>query len=141
MPATSHRFDLAALYRTIDQLRQEHSLSWTALGRQVGVAASTIRRFEHEADAEADGVLALIGWCGVAPETFVVGGSSVGQTLPPAAGGMVRVDAALMHAARPEGGTRQTPSRPGSRTSIQRLVEFAVATDQTVASLTRVSEH
>ena len=27
-----------------------------------GMAASTIRRFEGAADAEADGVLALVGW-------------------------------------------------------------------------------
>jgi hypothetical protein len=141
MPATACRFDLAALYRAIDRRRQECSLSWAALGRQVGVAPSTIRRFEHAVDAEADGVLALFSWCGVAPEEFVVNGPNVGQTLPPASGGMVRADVALMNTFKPDRGTRPARPRVGDRISIQRLVEVAVANDRPIASLTRVTEH
>lgn len=66
---------------------------------------------------------------------------NVCQPLPPASGGMVRADVALMTTATPEGGTRPARPRLGGRTSIQRLVEVAVATDRTVASLTRVTEH
>lgn len=141
VPATSDRFDLAALYRAIDQRRHKRALSWAALGRQVGVAPSTIRRFEHAVDAEADGVLALIGWLGVAPEEFVVRGLIVGQALPPASGGMVRVDVILMDTSTPHDSTNATRQRLGGRTSIQRLVEVAMATDRTVASFTRVTEH
>lgn len=141
MPATSQRFDLAALYRVIDQRRQECALSWAGLGRQVGVAPSTIRRFEHAVDAEADGVLALIGWLGVAPEVFVVRGPIVGQPLAPASGGMVRVDVVLMNTSTPDDSMSAARLRLGGRTSIQRLVEVAVATVRTVASFTRVTEH
>lgn len=55
---TATPFDLQALFREIDAEREHQSLSWAALARQVGVAASTIRRFGEADDAEADGVLA-----------------------------------------------------------------------------------
>ena len=57
---TTTLFDLQALFHAIDAERQEHNLSWTALSRQVGVSASTIRRYRQANDAEADGVLILI---------------------------------------------------------------------------------
>ncbi len=47
-------FDLAKLSCRIDQLRDERGLTMTALAREVGVAASTIRRLRTAADAEAD---------------------------------------------------------------------------------------
>jgi hypothetical protein len=61
------RFDLGELFRRVDSARRESGQSWASLSTQVGVAVSTIRRFEHAADAEADGVLAVVGWLGVAP--------------------------------------------------------------------------
>ena len=66
-------FDLQRLFRAVDAQRERHGLSWAALARQVGVAASTIRRFGEAEDAEADGVLALVIWLGAAPEDYVRG--------------------------------------------------------------------
>jgi len=43
-------FDLRRLYQEISTERQRQDLSWSALSRQVRVAASTIRRYAH-ADA------------------------------------------------------------------------------------------
>ena len=123
-------FDLGGLYHSIDQERSSRRLSWSALAREVGVSASTIRRFERAQDAEADGVLALVGWLGVAPEQFVPGGSIVGEPLPPADGGWIRVDLSL----------GPWKGRAGGRTSIQRLVAAAQAADRSVTSLTRRTE-
>lgn len=123
-------FDLGGLYRSIDQDRSDRQLTWAALSREVGVAVSTMRRFERAVDAEADGVLALIRWLGVAPEQFVAGTAVVGEPLLPTGDGMVRVDMSLVSAA----------GRVAGRTSIQRLVVIAQATGRSVASLTRRSE-
>jgi hypothetical protein len=101
------------------------------LGRDVGVSVSTIRRLERADDAEADGVLALIRWLGVAPETFVPGGSVVGEPLLPAGDGVIRVDMSLV----------SETGRAGGRTSIQRLVTTAQGADRCVASFTRRSDH
>jgi ribosome-binding protein aMBF1 (putative translation factor) len=60
MGVDSLDFDLQQLFRSIDHARSDRGLTWAALARQVGVASSTIRRFESAADAEADGVLTLI---------------------------------------------------------------------------------
>jgi len=128
-------FDLARLAASIDEARSDAGLSWTGLARQVGVSASTIKRFAVAQDAEADGVLALIGWLGAAPEEFVESSSVAGMPLPPAGDGLVRVDMDLV---------ADLPSWPrprsGSRTSIQLLVVAAQQSRRTVASLTRWSE-
>ncbi len=63
-------FDLRALFRAVDDARVDRGLSWTALAAEARVAVSTIRRFAHASDAEADGVLAVVCWLCVAPEAF-----------------------------------------------------------------------
>ena len=125
-------FDLNALSRSIDQARADRGLTWTRLSQEVGVATSTIRRFASASDAEADGVLALIGWLGVAPEQFVVDSDVIGVLLPPAGDGVIRVDMSLVN---------QLPASPrrarvGTRTTIQRLVMAAQASKVTIASVT-----
>ena len=70
----SGQFDLHQLSRQIDEARRDRDLTWSEIAQEVGVSTSTIRRFATASDAEADGVLALIGWLGIAPEQFVVGG-------------------------------------------------------------------
>lgn len=127
-------FDLGELSRAIDQECDKRGMTQTALSREVGVAASTIRRFRAAEDAEADGVLALIGWLGLPPERFVKCPGSDETLLPPSRDGMIRVDMVLIA----EAAGRPTSST--SRTSIQRLVAVAQASGQTVASLTRWSE-
>jgi len=111
-------------------------LSWAALAREVGVAASTIRRFGEADDAEADGVLAAVRWLGAAPEDYVAGDAVRGQRLRPDGSGYVRVDMELVAIAKGD------PSDVGgrARTSIQRLVEVAQRSRRPVASLTRLSE-
>ncbi len=124
-------FDLAGLSCRIDQVRDERGLTMMALARQVGVAASTIRRFRTAADAEADGVLALIAWTGDAPEKFITGSLVDGTPLAEAGTGTIRVDMTLVE----EGFKR----RSTTRTTIQRLANTAQTSGRTVGSLTRWS--
>lgn len=86
------QFDLHELSIRVDSARVERDLTWAELSRHVGVATSTIRRFATASDAEADGVLALIRWLGVAPEQFIVDSAIAGTPLPAAGDGIIRVD-------------------------------------------------
>ena len=129
-------FDLRALYRAIDAERERRSLAWVALARETGVAASTMRRFEHTSDAEADGVLAAIAWLGSAPEDYVAGDAADAVLLPSAKDRYVRVDMELVAVANCEPGGAQGRTR----TSIQKLVAIAQSSGRPVASLTRLSE-
>jgi hypothetical protein len=89
-------FDLAYLWRSADAERVARGLTWAAVAREVGVAASTIRRFSEAPDGGAEGVPALVGWLGVAPEAFVADTRVRGSLLPPAGDGMIRVDMELV---------------------------------------------
>lgn len=129
----SRPFDLGHLSCRIDQERKERGLTMAALAREVGVAASTIRRFRTADDAEADGVLALIAWLGDPPELFMNDSSVSGTPLPPAGAGQVRVDMDLVVEVA-------SGRRAANRTTIQRLAIAAQASGRTVASLTRWSE-
>ncbi len=131
MHASRQPFDLAELSSRIDQLRDERGLTMMALAREVGVAASTIRRFGTAADAEADGVLALIAWIGDVPEKFITGSLVDGSPLADSGTGTIRVDMALVE----EGSGR----RSTRRTTIQRLANAAQTSGRTIASLTRWS--
>lgn len=126
----SHPFDLAKLSRGIDQERRDRGVTLTALAEEVGVAASTIRRFKSATDAEADGVLALITWLGVPPEEFIAGSTMAGVLLPVAGTGQIRVDMD-----RVLDGPRS--HRKPTRTTIQRLAFEAQTSERTIASLTR----
>jgi hypothetical protein len=110
-------------------------MSWAALARDVGVAASTIKRYSRATDAEADGVLALLRWLGVPPEDFVAKSSVRAELLRPFSDGMIRVDMCLV-AELPSWSFR---GGLGSRTSIQTLIRASQAAGRTVASLTRWS--
>lgn len=131
----SGQFDLQQLWERTDEARTERGLTWSRISQEVGVAASTIRRFATAADAEADGVLTLIGWLGAAPEEFVVESKVAGVLLPPAGEGMIRVDM-LRLVGLP---TWPQRARTGTRTTIQRLASAAQASETTIASLTRWS--
>jgi hypothetical protein len=132
----SVRFDLAGLFAAIDAKRADRGLSWAALSREVGIAASTIKRFADADDAEADGVLALIRWVGEAPEEFIDGVTSAGEPLTAGDQGFVRVDIELVAEASGEPGG----AKGRTRTTIQRLAAAAHGSQQSVASLTRLSE-
>lgn len=128
------RFDLRLLFDEIDRERTRRELSWTALARHVGVAASTIRRFETADDAEADGVLALIGWLGTSPEDYIQSNEVPGRRLSTIPDHYLRVDMAVIDdltASKPTGRTR---------TTIQRLVQAAQQAGKPVADLTRYAD-
>lgn len=133
---TSPRFDLHALFVAVDEERRARGLSWSGAANDIGVATSTIRRYRVADDAEADGVLAVLCWLGAAPEAFIEGVPGVGQPLQKPRSGYVRVD--MGEVVRATGHRRAGDNR--TRTTIQRLVESAQLADQSVASLTRVSE-
>lgn len=127
-------FDLQSLSRSIENERKNRDLTWADLTSQVGVAASTIRRFRNAKDAEADGVLALIRWLGVPPENYVNSALIKGERLGLSGDGYVRVDMELVAGAQGKFTNGMT------RTTIQRLVEVAQRSGRSIASLTRFSE-
>ena len=129
-------FDLRRLFEAVDSQRTELTISWAALAREVGVSASTIRRFAGAEDAEADGVLALVRWLCVAPEDFISASSVPGEKLVASGNGVVRVH--MDSVARTAGDARGGAGR--TRTTIQRLVSVARHASQPVASLTRLSD-
>lgn len=128
-------FDLRQLSDSIERARAVRGMTWAAISREVGVSTSTIRRFATASDAEADGVLALIGWLGVPPEQFVAESTIVGTRLLPAGDGVIRVDMELIAKASRE----KVRGHPRTRTTIQRLVTTAQESNVPVASLTRWS--
>lgn len=128
------RFDLSALFRSLDAERQRLGLNWSVRARQLGVSASTLRRFGAADDAEADGVPAAVRWLGVAPEAYVVGMSGEGVLLPAGGDGFVRVDMALVAEAMGE-----RDARGRTRTTIQSLVAAARRSQQPIATLSRLS--
>lgn len=137
MSVASPPFDLRGLYRAIDAERELRGMSWSGVAREVGVAASTIRRFESADDAEADGVLALVRWLGCPPENFVTHSSVDGRPLDPVGHGYVRVDMDLISRAN---GDHRRSARSSTRTTIQRLVDVAQRSGEPIAALTRLSE-
>ena len=129
------RFDLRALFEAVDAERQKRGMTWAALSGRVGVSVSTIRRFGTAADAEADGVLALIRWLGSTPEDYVEEGRVPGERLRRPGPGFVRVDMGAVAAAA----DLPDKARGRSRTTIQNLVAVAQQADRPVASLTRLT--
>lgn len=136
----SPRFDLQRLARAVDDKRRRQGISLAGLGREVGVAPSTIRRFGTADNAEADGVLAVVRWLGVPPEHFVSGAAVSGRRLPSGEGDagerFVRVDMQLVAEARGDTGG----ARGRTRTTIQDLVAAAQSSGAPVAALTRLTE-
>ena len=103
------------------------------MAADVGVSISTVRRLETAADAEADGVLTLVAWLGMQPESFISGAAVPDRPVEPLSGQVVRVDLDAVRAADPAVGWR------GSRTTIQRLAQYATSANVTVETLTRRS--
>ena len=72
-PSRKCHFDSPALYRALNARRQLQGLSWNEVSKQMGVAASTIRRTERGGPMETDGILAMIRWVEGVPEDFIQG--------------------------------------------------------------------
>lgn len=61
-------FDVQALYAALDGQRHRRVLSWARVAREIGsVSASTIMRTKKADDLEADGMLQMVRWLGLAP--------------------------------------------------------------------------
>lgn len=73
------------------------------MAREIGVSGSTIRRTKNADDLEADGMLQMVRWLGLAPESFARyrnPADSVPMTMAMrAAPGILRADTRAMHAA------------------------------------------
>lgn len=67
------RFDSAALFQALEDVRRERGLSWQDLARTSGVAAATLKRTAVGRPLEADGVLAMVRLVGKHPESFSAG--------------------------------------------------------------------
>lgn len=128
-------FRLRSLFEAVDAERERRALSWAALSRETGVAASTIRRYANAADAEADGVLATLQWLNATPEHYISDSSVAGTRLQPASVGYVRVD--MQRIAEAMGDPRGANGR--TRSTIQTLAAAAERSGQPVASLTRLT--
>lgn len=137
MSLSSPWFDLRGLYEAIDVERDSRGMSWSGVAREVGVAASTIRRFRDAEDAEADGVLALIRWLGHVPEDYVKHGIVEGKPLRSGGSDYVRVDMELLSRANEKGGSVNLGP---TRTTIQILVDVAQRSGRPVEELTRLSQ-
>ncbi len=129
-------FDLRALFEAVEAERDRRSLTWAALSREVGVSASTIRRFATAEDAEADGVLATLQWLNATPERYVTRSKVAGTRLEPADGGHVRVDMTRITEALGD----QRGANGRTRTTIQILVAAAERSGLPMASFTRLTD-
>jgi hypothetical protein len=65
------RFDPLALYRALDEERVRRGLSWSTASREIGVAASTIKRLQTADVFEVDGILWLVQWLGRPVEDYL----------------------------------------------------------------------
>ena len=72
-PSRKCHFDSPALYRALNARRQLQGLSWNEVSKQMGVAASTIRRTEKGGPMETDGILAMVRWVEGVPEDYIQG--------------------------------------------------------------------
>ncbi len=63
-------FDVRALHVALNAERARRATSWAAIARETHVSSATIGRTSKADDLEADGMLQLVRWLGLAPESF-----------------------------------------------------------------------
>lgn len=80
MSFCKRRFDGQALFAAMDAQRSDRGLSWQAVARQTGVAASTLQRTQVSGPMETDGVLAMARWIGRPLEDFIAGAEQMART-------------------------------------------------------------
>ena len=64
--------DVAAFYAALDRKRQDEGLSWRALGRALGVPASTFTRLARGGGPDVDAFAVLLHWLGMPVAAFLV---------------------------------------------------------------------
>lgn len=82
-PVSKRLFDQPALHHAIDEQRERLGLTWAQVARTCHVAPSTVRRLLSSGAAEADGVLGLVRWLGLAPEQFLLPAPVVAPPIGP----------------------------------------------------------
>jgi len=150
------RFDLAVLYRAVDSKRLRRRLTWPDVAGEIGLPLKTVQSTRFSESMEADTVLAMVRWVGVAPETFVRPQREGPIPASMEAGTTWRVDAAALYArlaaARDERGLTWkaiagelgvspgslTRLRDGGRVSIHLLAAAAAWLDTPMEAFTRV---
>ncbi|MFN8573072.1 MAG: helix-turn-helix transcriptional regulator [Gemmatimonadaceae bacterium] len=60
-----------ALREALNERREALGLSWTDIGAELGVSASTLSGLGTRGSAEGDGVLRAVAWLRRSPESFV----------------------------------------------------------------------
>jgi hypothetical protein len=160
MTVVHYSFDLAALYRAVDSKRLRRRQKWPDVAAEIGLPLKVIRNVQFADVMEADGVLAIVRWLGVAPETFVrpVREGPIPEYM--AEGTAWRVDASALHAALDAARVLQgttwtaiardlgpgiTPTSlkrlaAGGRVSIHLLAAAAAWLDEPIEAFTRVVE-
>jgi hypothetical protein len=76
---TATRLNVPVLVELVDAQRQARGLSWSALGRQVGMTSNAFVRMRHGRAPDAHGLLALLLWLGWAPELVLLVGPGGGS--------------------------------------------------------------
>lgn len=156
----STAFDLLALHRELEAERSARGLSKQRLAEAVGVSASAMARAANGGTMEADGVLAMVRWLGVAPERFIRPVVRDRPTAPlTSSAAMVRADPVAMRRALDRrrlerglswvavteelgplhSGAALAGLREGGRTTIATLAAVAVWLGVPIANLTRES--
>lgn len=132
MASQPAQFDLAALYEAVDAHRLQRGLTWLAAAVEIGLPLTTLRAIQHAKTMEADGVLAIVRWLGIAPEEFMrpKRKGRFPNTMP--AGKMWRADTArlyaLLQAAKDAHGLTWTD------------IASAIGTEVSPSSLTRLAK-
>jgi transcriptional regulator with XRE-family HTH domain len=132
-------FDVQALWNALDEQRRSRSMTWAAVGRATGVSPSTLTRTQRAMDLEADGMVQMTRWLGVAPEAFCRGPAhdDVPRVEPAGdgadEGGILRVDTAALYAALEERRTRDDLSW----TEVAAAMETGRATPEALRGLRR----
>jgi hypothetical protein len=93
---TIEDFEVPALYAALDTAREDRSITWTALTREVNalfrdvpchpIATSTITSMKSKDEVIGNAALQMLVWLDRAPESFVRGYDGAGeklQSLPP----------------------------------------------------------
>jgi transcriptional regulator with XRE-family HTH domain len=65
------RFDAKALYKALNEKRQEREMTWRQMAGEIGVSPSTLTRTRLGGRMEVDGMLAMVRWLGRSAESFV----------------------------------------------------------------------
>ena len=71
------RFDTKKIYAALDAQRSERNLTWTQVGKELGLSASSLRHLEKGGRTSFPSVMRITGWLGrpAAEFTHAVGGA------------------------------------------------------------------